>query len=99
MLAAHQPAAAGWDTVVPAIQAMRWEHFDRQFWGLLTLGGAFAFMNAVPAIEHRALSLYAAHTLTAQRSFAIGLAAALLLLLSAGSIVGSSFNPFIYFRF
>jgi alginate O-acetyltransferase complex protein AlgI len=56
-------------------------------------------MNALPGLERRNLGLLAAHTLSVRRSVAVGLAAAVLLVLSASSVVGSSFNPFIYFRF
>ena len=87
---------AGW---APAPPTTPWAQFDGQFWGLLALGFVFAFMNIVPALERRNLGLYAAHTLSARRAVAMGVVAAALLVLSAGSIVGSSFNPFIYFRF
>lgn len=96
------PAIASWVPTVPVaptIAAMHWGQFDRQFWGLLALSFVFAFMNVVPALERRTLSLYAAHNLGVRRSVAMGLVAAALLVLSAGSMVGSSFNPFIYFRF
>jgi alginate O-acetyltransferase complex protein AlgI len=85
-------------TAVPVVPS-NWQQFDRQFWILLGVGAVCAFMNAAPALEHRALSLYAAHQLSWRRTMAFGLATTLLLLLSAGTIVGSSFNPFIYFRF
>ena len=78
---------------------MDWQQFDKQFWTLLALGIVFAFMNALPSLERRNLSLYAAHTLSLRRSVATSLAAALLLVLSASAIISNSFNPFIYFRF
>jgi len=83
----------------PAAGPTNWAQFNNQFWALLALGAAFAFMNAWPALERRNLSLYAAHTLSLRRSLALSLGAGLLLVLSLGAIVGSSFNPFIYFRF
>ena len=76
-----------------------WQQFGAQFWTLLAIVLVCAFMNVVPALERRNLSLYAAHTLSLRRSVAYGLLATLLLVLSASSIVSSSFNPFIYFRF
>lgn len=76
-----------------------WERFDGQFWALLVLAAGFAFMNAWPALERRSLGLYAAHALSLRRALALSVGATLLLMLSLGAIVGSSFNPFIYFRF
>jgi alginate O-acetyltransferase complex protein AlgI len=91
----------GWDAAPTpvVIPAPDWQSFDAQFWTLLAVGLVFAFMNVVPGLERRNLGLYAAHTLSARRSVVFGLATALLLVLSASSIVSSSFNPFIYFRF
>jgi alginate O-acetyltransferase complex protein AlgI len=94
MLGQAAPAGAG----APA-GPTDWQQFDGQFWALLVLAAVFAFMNAVPALERRNLGLYAAHTLSLRRSVALSLAGVLLLVLSLGAIVGSSFNPFIYFRF
>jgi alginate O-acetyltransferase complex protein AlgI len=85
-------------TAVPVVPS-NWQQFDRQFWILLGAGAVCAFMNATPALERRALSLYAAHQLSWPQTMAFCLATTLLLILSAGAIVGSSFNPFIYFRF
>lgn len=95
------PPEAGWDLhpVAPTIPPPDWQQFDAQFWTLLALGVVFAFMNALPGLERRNLSLYAAHPLSLRRSVAFGLVAAGLLVLSASSIVSNSFNPFIYFRF
>ncbi|MGI4832552.1 MAG: MBOAT family O-acyltransferase [Janthinobacterium lividum] len=95
------PADAGWGAPVatpPALVAS-WGQLDGQFWAILTLGAIFSFMNVLPSLERRNLGLYAAHTLSLRRATGLGLAAALLLLLSASSLVSSSFNPFIYFRF
>jgi alginate O-acetyltransferase complex protein AlgI len=100
----QQPTSpeAGWDVApTPAAAALTtdWQQFGGQFWVLLALALVFAFMNVVPAFERRTLRLYAAHALSLRRAVGYGLAAALLLLLSASSIVSNSFNPFIYFRF
>jgi alginate O-acetyltransferase complex protein AlgI len=95
------PPPVGWDVAPAAVVSppADWQQFDAQFWALLALGLVFAFMNALPSLERRNLGLLAAHTLSVRRSVAVGLAAAVLLVLSASSVVGSSFNPFIYFRF
>ena len=100
-LAPAAPVAVGWNEVAPAppVPTINWLQYGPQFWLLLALAAGFAFMNALPALEQRALSLYAAHTLTLRRTVALGLVAAGLLLLSTGAIVGSTFNPFIYFLF
>jgi alginate O-acetyltransferase complex protein AlgI len=76
-----------------------WGLFPHEFWVLLGLAAAFGFMNAWPALERRALHLYAAQPLSGWRMVGLGLATAILLVLSTGAILGSTFNPFIYFRF
>jgi alginate O-acetyltransferase complex protein AlgI len=81
-----------WAPIAPPV-------FAPQFWTLLGLATVFAFMNAIPAVERRNLNLYAAHTFSLSRALALGMAAFLLLSFSAGAIVSSTFNPFIYFRF
>ncbi|RZK15729.1 MAG: MBOAT family protein, partial [Hymenobacter sp.] len=73
--------------------------FTASFWVILGLSFCFSFMNVVPTLERHNLSLYFAHPLSARRAVGLSVAAALLLLLSAGALLGSSFNPFIYFRF
>jgi alginate O-acetyltransferase complex protein AlgI len=97
------PPKLGWDNVVlePAlvVPPMNWQQFDSYFWTILAIGAVFAFMNAVPGLERQNLTLYAAHSLSFRRALGISLAAAAMLLLSFSFIVGSSFNPFIYFRF
>ncbi|MGI4736487.1 MAG: hypothetical protein ACRYG7_15030 [Janthinobacterium lividum] len=96
------PPADAWPGapfVAPQLIAPNWQQFGPQFWWLLGLGAVFAFMNVLPGLERRLLGLYAAHTLSLRRAVALGVAAALLLVLSASSIISSSFNPFIYFRF
>jgi alginate O-acetyltransferase complex protein AlgI len=96
------PPADAWPGapfVVPELMAPNWQQFSPQFWWLLGLGAVFAFMNALPSLERRNLHLYAAHALSLRRALALGLGATLLLVLSASSLVSSSFNPFIYFRF
>ncbi|HEX8348736.1 MAG TPA: MBOAT family protein [Hymenobacter sp.] len=86
-------------SAVSAATLLNWQRLDLQFWVLLAVGAVFAFMNALPILERFTLGLYATHTLTLRRSVVYGLVTAVLLVLSASSIVSSSFNPFIYFRF
>ncbi|WP_217278618.1 MBOAT family O-acyltransferase [Hymenobacter sp. BRD67] len=98
----HPRQVVSWEGVAappPTVPAMHWQQFGSQFWLLLALGAFFAFMNALPALEKRNLGLYFVHTLSPRQAIGLSLATGLLLLLSAGSILGSSFNPFIYFRF
>ncbi|WP_151086618.1 MBOAT family O-acyltransferase [Hymenobacter baengnokdamensis] len=98
----HPRRVVSWEGVAappPTVPVMDWHQFGSQFWLLLALGAFFAFMNALPALERRNLNLYAAHTHSLRQSLVLTLGTALLFLLSASSIVGSSFNPFIYFRF
>ena len=83
----------------PAAASPDWGLFPHEFWVLLGLAAAFGFMNAWPALERRALHLYAARPLSGWRTVGLGLATAILLVLSTGAILGSTFNPFIYFRF
>jgi len=73
--------------------------FTTKFWSILVVSAVFAFMNAVPALERFNLSLYFVHPLSLRRALGLSTVAAVLLLLSAGAILGSTFNPFIYFRF
>jgi len=93
------PAAMGWNHLPKPIELMSSKPLDSSFWLAMGLGIVFAFMNVVPALERRTLSLYAAHSVSLSRAVALGLAAFLLLSFSAGAIVSSTFNPFIYFRF
>jgi len=76
-----------------------WLRLSAEFWAVLALGAGFAFMNGMPWLERRTLGLYRAHPLPWGRAVALSAAAMVLLVLSAGAILGSTFNPFIYFRF
>jgi alginate O-acetyltransferase complex protein AlgI len=89
----------GWDSLPKPVALLSSTPFDNGFWLVLGLGLVFAFMNAFPGLERRNLRLYAAHTLSLGRAVGLGAVAFLLLGLSAGAIVSSTFNPFIYFRF
>ncbi|WP_305006203.1 MBOAT family O-acyltransferase [Hymenobacter aranciens] len=74
-------------------------HFTREFWFTLGLAGLVAFGAAAPRIERRELGLLAAGHFSRRSAVALVAITAVLLALSLSYIVGSSFNPFIYFRF
>ena len=93
------PKLVGWDTLPRPVELLSSKPFDHWFWLVLGLGVVFAFMNVAPALERRNLRLYAAHSLSLGRAVGLGVVAFVLLGLSAGAIVSSTFNPFIYFRF
>ena len=83
----------------PATAPIDWVPFTLEFWGALGASLFFSFMNAVPGLERRALALYHTQTPGLGRALVQWASALVLGLLSAGSITGASFNPFIYFRF
>ena len=101
------PAAGpGWadaaTTPPPAaltLAAFEWSQLNGLFWCVLALAGVVSLLNAVPRLERQSLRLYETPGASGRWSVAVGLASGVLLLLSASFIVGSSFNPFIYFRF
>ncbi|MCC3155911.1 MBOAT family protein [Hymenobacter sp. 15J16-1T3B] len=70
-----------------------------EFWAVLALAGLVSFVAAAPRMERWEASVLFTSNLTLPRAAAISLATVLLLAFSAAAIVGSSFNPFIYFRF
>jgi len=80
----------GWDTA---------PYFNLEFWFTLALATLFAFMAAVPRVERWEIGTLAAERLALPRAVVLGLVTAGLLILSTSYITGSSFNPFIYFRF
>lgn len=73
--------------------------FTPEFWITLALAAVFSFVATVPRVERGQVSLLAAEHLALPRALGLTLATLALLALSAGAIIGSSFNPFIYFRF
>ncbi|WP_196955416.1 MBOAT family O-acyltransferase [Hymenobacter guriensis] len=73
--------------------------FSTEFWYTLLLAAGFSFMAALPRVERWEVNVLLGEHLQPTRAVTISVAAALLLILSASAIVGSSFNPFIYFRF
>ncbi|MCA8832403.1 MBOAT family O-acyltransferase [Hymenobacter pini] len=74
-------------------------HFTVEFWATMLLATLFSFMAAAPRVERWEITMLTATPLRTSRAVALSLATALLLILSTSYIVGSSFNPFIYFRF
>ena len=73
--------------------------FSHEFWGTLGLAAAIAFVAALPSAERWELNLLARSHFSVRGAAGLALGTALLLGLSVSYIIGSSFNPFIYFRF
>ncbi|WP_303309511.1 MBOAT family protein [Hymenobacter sp. BT730] len=73
--------------------------FSTEFWATLTLASVVAFMAALPRVERQELELLATTHFSLRRAVATTVVTSALLILSAGYIIGSHFNPFIYFRF
>jgi len=74
-------------------------HFNHEFWFTLALAILIVFAAALPRVERWEVSMLFGEKLSLPRAVGLTLATAVLLFLSAGAIIGSSFNPFIYFRF
>ncbi|MBF9224209.1 MBOAT family O-acyltransferase [Hymenobacter ruricola] len=74
-------------------------YFNFEFWSMLALAAVAAFAAALPRVERWEMSLLAPGQLSLGRAVGLGLGGAVLLVLSLSYVVGSSFNPFIYFRF
>jgi alginate O-acetyltransferase complex protein AlgI len=73
--------------------------FSREFWATLGLAAVAAFAAASPPVERWELRVLARAHFTARAALGLALGTAALLVLSLSYVVGSSFNPFIYFRF
>ena len=73
--------------------------FTAHFWLVLALAAVFSFAAAIPRIERQELALLARSHFRLREAMAASLASGILLLMSAMYIAGSTFNPFIYFRF
>ena len=95
---AGMPATAAASVAAPAEPALV-PHFTNEFWFTLALAAVAAFAAAVPKVERWELSTLAAGHFTLRSAVGLTLGTAVLLVLSLSYIVGSSFNPFIYFRF
>jgi alginate O-acetyltransferase complex protein AlgI len=74
-------------------------YFSLEFWVTLGLAALFSFMAALPRVERWQTTVLAANSWRLPGTLAMSLATALLFVLSASYIIGSNFNPFIYFRF
>ena len=74
-------------------------YFSREFWFTLGLAAIIAFAAALPRVERWELSTLAKGHFTLRGAVGLTLVTAVLLVLSLSYVVGSSFNPFIYFRF
>jgi alginate O-acetyltransferase complex protein AlgI len=86
----QQMVSGSWVALPPATM---------EFWATLLLAAGFSFMAALPRAERWEASLLFGEYLAPRRAVTLSLAAAVLLILSAGALLGNSFNPFIYFRF
>ncbi|WP_211320157.1 MBOAT family O-acyltransferase [Hymenobacter nivis] len=73
--------------------------FSREFWYTLGLAALVAFAAAFPRVERWELGLLARGHFTVRGALGLTFGTAVLLVLSLSYVVGSSFNPFIYFRF
>jgi alginate O-acetyltransferase complex protein AlgI len=74
-------------------------YFNTEFWFTLALAVIFSFIAALPRVERWEVGTLAAEGWALPRTIAMGVATAVLLILSTSYIIGNSFNPFIYFRF
>ena len=74
-------------------------YFSHEFWGTLGLAAAIAFVAALPQAERWELNLLARSHFSVRSAAGLALATVLLLGLSMSYLLGSTFNPFIYFRF
>ena len=84
---------------VAATPAAPAPYFSREFWFTLSLAAVIAFAAALPRVERWELSTLAKGHFTLRGAVGLTLVTAVLLVLSLSYVVGSSFNPFIYFRF
>ncbi|UOQ54298.1 MBOAT family O-acyltransferase [Hymenobacter cellulosivorans] len=74
-------------------------YFTLEFWYTLLLAFLFSFAAAFPLVERWELGVLAAHRWSKASMLALSVTTAVLLILSTSYIIGSNFNPFIYFRF
>ena len=73
--------------------------FSLEFWATLGVAALISFAAAWPSLERWELGALAKSHFTLRSALGLTMATALLLALSLSYVVGSSFNPFIYFRF
>ncbi|WP_317192365.1 MBOAT family O-acyltransferase [Hymenobacter jeongseonensis] len=74
-------------------------YFTPEFWTILALAAAIAFVAAWPRAERAELGLLATSHFSFRQAAGLSTVTAVLLLLAVSYVAGSSFNPFIYFRF
>ncbi|GAA4017172.1 MBOAT family O-acyltransferase [Hymenobacter fastidiosus] len=74
-------------------------YFNQEFRFTLVLATGIVFGAAIPHVERAGLKLLFTQQFALRRAIPLTLLTAVLLILSISYIVGSSFNPFIYFRF
>jgi len=74
-------------------------HFTHEFWFTLLLASGIAFAATIPRVERWELTTLARSHFSWPGALSVTLTSAVLLLLSISYVVGTSFNPFIYFRF
>ncbi len=84
---------------LPAAPALPFPYLTGEVWGTLGLAAVICFGAAWPQAERAGLAVLANTHFTLRQAALLSGATAGLLLLASGAIVGSSFNPFIYFRF
>jgi alginate O-acetyltransferase complex protein AlgI len=73
--------------------------FTLEFWSMMAIAALICFAAAWPAMERWELSTLAKGHFSLRGAAGLTLVTAVLLVLSISYVVGSSFNPFIYFRF
>jgi alginate O-acetyltransferase complex protein AlgI len=73
--------------------------FSLELWATLGVATLICFAAAWPALERWELGTLARSHFSIRSATGFTLGAAVLLILSISYVVGSSFNPFIYFRF
>lgn len=86
-------------TTAPTAPAVALPYFSNEFWFTLALAAVITFAAALPHVERWELSTLARGHFTLRGALSLTLVTAVLLVLSLSYVVGSSFNPFIYFRF
>jgi alginate O-acetyltransferase complex protein AlgI len=74
-------------------------YFSLELWGTLGLAAFCSFMAALPRVERWETTVLAANRWQLPGTLAMSITTALLFVLSVSYIIGSTFNPFIYFRF
>jgi alginate O-acetyltransferase complex protein AlgI len=74
-------------------------YFTPALWGTLALAALFCFGPAWPRVERAGIRLLAASHFSARQALGLSVSTVALVLLAASYLIGSSYNPFIYFRF